>query len=152
MQYQTSTLHSFRTNQNKSEELLYPNFSHYQDNFLNNKTCSKKKLIQKLHTQQCDLLLQDLVSSVGYEYRQIIETTVPWVYTTAAILTHVPDETLNIEAVIKPFQWPVYNNQKRLSKNLNCLYKFFCVADMVGLGPFDCLRHFRFECSTTISE
>jgi hypothetical protein len=53
------------------------------------------------------LLLQDVVASALLKYRQIIDTTVPWVFTTAAILAPLPDETNNIKAVIKPFQGPV---------------------------------------------
>ena len=60
----------------------------------------------KSYLQECDLLLQDIVPS--YLYQQLIDTTVPWVYTTASILMPAPAaNSFNINAVIKPFQWPV---------------------------------------------
>lgn len=39
--------------------------------------------------------------------QQIVDITVPWVFTSASLLMHVPDESVNIYAVVKPFQWPV---------------------------------------------
>jgi hypothetical protein len=41
------------------------------------------------------------------EHQQIVDITVPWVFTSASLLMHVPDESVNIYAVVKPFQWPV---------------------------------------------
>nr|CAH0103843.1 unnamed protein product [Daphnia galeata] len=38
----------------------------------------------------------------------LLYITVPWVFTTAAILAHIPDETLNVNAIIKPFQWAIW--------------------------------------------
>lgn len=78
--------------------------------FLDKQKCSLLKVIfiqQNNVLQRCDLLLQDVVASVLYKYQPVIDTTVPWVYTTSALLTHISDDTLNIKAVIKPFQWPV---------------------------------------------
>ncbi len=51
------------------------------------------------------MLLQDVMPS--QERQQIVDITVPWVYTSASLLMHVPDESVNIHAVVKPFQWPV---------------------------------------------
>ncbi|EFX87004.1 hypothetical protein DAPPUDRAFT_235850 [Daphnia pulex] len=56
--------------------------------------------------QQCDLLLQDVIPT--QEHTQIVDITVPWVYTSASLLMHVPDESVNIYAVVKPFQWPIW--------------------------------------------
>ena len=39
---------------------------------------------------------------------KIVDLTFPWTYDNFAILIPVPDETANINAVIKPFQWPVH--------------------------------------------
>jgi ionotropic glutamate receptor len=33
--------------------------------------------------------------------------TVPWIYSSYALLMPIQDEPANICAVIKPFQWPV---------------------------------------------
>ncbi|EFX87007.1 hypothetical protein DAPPUDRAFT_312495 [Daphnia pulex] len=56
---------------------------------------------------ECDLLLQDVVPS--YRYHKLIDITVPWVYTSSAILMPVPvDSSFNINALIKPFQWPIW--------------------------------------------
>jgi hypothetical protein len=33
--------------------------------------------------------------------------TLPWIYDHFAFLIPVPDESANINAVVKPFQWPV---------------------------------------------
>jgi ionotropic glutamate receptor len=40
------------------------------------------------------------------ERQKIIDTTVPWIYRGFGILISVEDDTANVQAVIKPFQWP----------------------------------------------
>jgi ionotropic glutamate receptor len=35
------------------------------------------------------------------------DVTLPWAYDHFSFLIPVPDETANINAVVKPFQWPV---------------------------------------------
>jgi hypothetical protein len=42
-----------------------------------------------------------------YQRQQIIDMTVPWIYSSYALLMPIQDESANIYAVIKPFQWPV---------------------------------------------
>jgi hypothetical protein len=39
---------------------------------------------------------------------QIIDLTTYWLYDYFALVIPIPDETANTNAVIKPFQWPVY--------------------------------------------
>jgi hypothetical protein len=41
-------------------------------------------------------------------HRSQIEMTTPWIFTNYALLIPVAGDTANINAVIKPFQWPVY--------------------------------------------
>ena len=62
--------------------------------------------------QQCDLLLQDVLPT--NERQQVVDITVPWVYTSVALLMHAPDESANINAITKPFQWPVKRKKKKL--------------------------------------
>ncbi|EFX82115.1 hypothetical protein DAPPUDRAFT_241203 [Daphnia pulex] len=55
---------------------------------------------------QCDLLINNIIPTVSRN--KIVDLTVPWTYDNFAILIPVPDETANINAVIKPFQWPIW--------------------------------------------
>ena len=42
------------------------------------------------------------------ERNKIVDLTLPWTYDHFAFLIPVSVETANINAVIKPFQWPVH--------------------------------------------
>jgi hypothetical protein len=55
--------------------------------------------------QQCDLLTQDVVPTP--QRNKIVDLTTPWYYGNLVCVIPVPDETANINSVIKPFQWPV---------------------------------------------
>ncbi|EFX87003.1 hypothetical protein DAPPUDRAFT_312492 [Daphnia pulex] len=63
-------------------------------------------LFSYLFDQQCDLLLHDVVQT--YRRLKIVDMTVPWVYSSIALLMPVQDDSANVNAVIKPFQWPVW--------------------------------------------
>jgi hypothetical protein len=51
------------------------------------------------------LLVHDVPSLF---YRSRIDMTIPWIFTNYALLIPVAGDTANINAAIKPFQWPVY--------------------------------------------
>jgi hypothetical protein len=48
-----------------------------------------------------------LVQDVTPNYIRQIDITTPWLFTNYALLIPVAGDTANINAVIKPFQWPV---------------------------------------------
>lgn len=56
-------------------------------------------------SQQCDLLAQDVVPK--FQRNQIVDLTTYWYYGDLVFLIPVPDETANINSVVKPFQWMV---------------------------------------------
>jgi hypothetical protein len=51
------------------------------------------------------LLVHDTVPTL--QTSKIVDLTLPWAYDFFAFLIPVPDETANINAVVKPFQWPI---------------------------------------------
>jgi ionotropic glutamate receptor len=51
------------------------------------------------------LLVHDTVSTL--QTSKIVDLTLPWAYDFFAFLIPGPDESTNINAVVKPFQWPV---------------------------------------------
>jgi ionotropic glutamate receptor len=57
------------------------------------------------------LLIHDIAQTI--DRQQTIDMTVPWIYRGFGILIAVEDDTANVKAVIKPFQWPVYNQHKK---------------------------------------
>nr|CAH0104494.1 unnamed protein product [Daphnia galeata] len=56
--------------------------------------------------EQCDLLIQNVLATT--RRNQIVDLTLPWVYDSSAFLIPVPDESANINAIVKPFQWPIW--------------------------------------------
>jgi hypothetical protein len=56
------------------------------------------------------LLIQSVLATT--RRNKIVDLTLPWVYDSSAFLIPVPDETANVNAVVKPFQWQVYTRQK----------------------------------------
>jgi hypothetical protein len=50
---------------------------------------------------------QDVLPS--FQRNKIVNLTAIWVFDNVAFLIPVPDEKANINAVVKPFQWPVRN-------------------------------------------
>ncbi|EFX82168.1 hypothetical protein DAPPUDRAFT_241316 [Daphnia pulex] len=44
----------------------------------------------------------------SFQYNSVVDFTLPWIYDHFAFLIPVPDESANINAVVKPFQWPVW--------------------------------------------
>ncbi|XP_045034758.1 glutamate [NMDA] receptor subunit 1-like [Daphnia magna] len=65
-----------------------------------------KGLFSYLWDEQCDLLLQDVQPT--FRRLQVVDMTLPWNYDYFSFLIPVHDEAANIDAVIKPFQWPVW--------------------------------------------
>jgi hypothetical protein len=55
--------------------------------------------------QQCDLIINDLIPPL---FRKKIDFTTPWIFAYYGLLIPVDDDTANIQAVVKPFQWPVH--------------------------------------------
>nr|CAH0101879.1 unnamed protein product [Daphnia galeata] len=62
-------------------------------------------LFSYLWDQRCDLLITDVPPPF---YRSKIDMTTPWVFSYYGLLIPVNDDTANINAVVKPFQWPVW--------------------------------------------
>ncbi|EFX82357.1 hypothetical protein DAPPUDRAFT_316873 [Daphnia pulex] len=56
--------------------------------------------------QQCDLIIQDVVPT--FQRYKVVDLTTYWIYADAAFLIPASAETANINAVVKPFQWPVW--------------------------------------------
>ena len=56
-------------------------------------------------SQRCDLLVHD--AKPTFKRIQMADHTLPWAYEQFAFLIPVPEETANLNAIIKPFQWPV---------------------------------------------
>ncbi|EFX78662.1 hypothetical protein DAPPUDRAFT_246066 [Daphnia pulex] len=62
---------------------------------------------QHLHViWQCDLLAQDVLPT--FQRNKIVDLTTYWYYGDLVFLIPVPDETANINSVVKPFQWKRY--------------------------------------------
>jgi hypothetical protein len=55
--------------------------------------------------QQADLLIENVVPTT--RRNQIVDLTLPSIYDYYAFVIPIPDESANINAVVKPFQWPV---------------------------------------------
>lgn len=56
--------------------------------------------------QESDFLLQDVMQT--YQRNRYIDMSVPWIFGSFSLLMPVQDDTANVNAVIKPFQWPVF--------------------------------------------
>lgn len=95
---------------------------------------------------------------------QIVDLTLPWVYDSSAFLIPVPDESANINAIVKPFQWPV-SSTIELFINLNIQFSkhpdvllspppicyIYYYLDLVGTWIIDRLCHHRFEYDAILS-
>ncbi|XP_046449207.1 ionotropic receptor 93a-like [Daphnia pulex] len=55
---------------------------------------------------KCDFLTAAVTPTFGR--MKLVDLTVPWVYDCYDLLFAVQDDTVNIDAVVKPFQWPVW--------------------------------------------
>nr|CAH0113367.1 unnamed protein product [Daphnia galeata] len=66
----------------------------------------ERGLFNYLWEQKCDLLVHDTVPT--FQINKMTDVTLPWIYDHFAFLIPVPDETANINAVVKPFQWPIW--------------------------------------------
>jgi ionotropic glutamate receptor len=56
-------------------------------------------------SQQVDLIVIGV--TLNYERFQVVDLSVPWAFETYSFLIPVQNDTANINAVVKPFQWPV---------------------------------------------
>ncbi|XP_046449165.1 ionotropic receptor 93a-like [Daphnia pulex] len=79
-------------------------------------------LFSYLWDRQCDLLLQDVLPT--FRRHEIVDMTLPWNYDYFAFLIPAPDETANIDSIIKPFQWPVW---------LGIIISMVCVIAVMSL-------------------
>jgi hypothetical protein len=55
--------------------------------------------------QKCDFLTAGVTATSGR--MKLADLTVPWMYDCYDLLFAVTEDTVNINAVVKPFQWPV---------------------------------------------
>jgi ionotropic glutamate receptor len=78
------------------------------------------------------LLVHDLVPTS--QRNQIIDLTLPWAYDYFAFLIPAPDETANINSVVKPFQWQVCAFQLALNLYYFNSFKLFNLQVWLGLG------------------
>ena len=69
-----------------------------------------------LYLQQADLLITSVFPTS--QRLKIVDITLPWAYDHFAFLIPVNSEMANIDAVTKPFQWPVKYNFHLRIKNL----------------------------------
>nr|CAH0101875.1 unnamed protein product [Daphnia galeata] len=65
----------------------------------------ERGLFNYLWEQKSDLIIFDVTPSF---YRSNIDMATPWVFSYCGLLIPVYDDTANINAVVKPFQWPVW--------------------------------------------
>ncbi|XP_046641432.1 uncharacterized protein LOC124326572 isoform X2 [Daphnia pulicaria] len=63
-------------------------------------------LLNYLWDQQCELLVNDLIPT--FQRNKVVDFTLPWAYDHIKFLIPVTDESANINAVVKPFQWPIW--------------------------------------------
>nr|CAH0102975.1 unnamed protein product [Daphnia galeata] len=63
-------------------------------------------LFNYLWDQKCELVAQDVVST--FQRNKVVDLTANCIFDNVAFLIPVPDETANINAVVKPFQWPIW--------------------------------------------
>nr|CAH0103311.1 unnamed protein product [Daphnia galeata] len=62
-------------------------------------------LAAQFQFHQADLLIKNVVPTT--RRNQIVNLTLPSIYDYYAFVIPIPDESANINAVVKPFQWPV---------------------------------------------
>jgi hypothetical protein len=90
-------------------------------------------------TQQCDLLFHYILPTI--HRNTIVDLTLPWTYDHFALLIPDPDETANIDSIIKPFQWPVCAVGSILFfKNLVTITSVILFKDLVGSRRIYCMR------------
>jgi hypothetical protein len=93
-------------------------------------------------SQKCDFLIQDVPPSP--QRLKIVDLTAYWFYGSLGFLIPAADETANINAVVKPFQWPVRNTLD--SKCLTCSYSTSFVYQSTGMVGTRCIHWMR-HCS-----
>ncbi len=91
--------------------------------------------------QQSDLIVSAIRSTV--QRNKIVDQTTPWEFSKLGLLIPVQDETANINAVVKPFQWPV--KHKLIIADVN-----YCLLTHLSTGldrtnHFDPVRYRRFK-------
>ncbi len=109
-------------------KITYPSFKRENTLIFN------VNLLSPYLLQQCDLLLQDVLPT--FRRNEIVDMTSPWNYDYFAFLIPVHEETANINAVIKPFQWPVTFKQNEDMQNSSRCYthKFTTIQSNFRFG------------------
>jgi hypothetical protein len=69
-----------------------------------------------------------------FQRNQVVDFTSIWVFDNVAFLIPVPDETANINAVVKPFQWPVRKKYKSYKYFYKIKHSLFNQQIWVGIG------------------
>ena len=85
-----------------------------------------------LLSQQCDLVAQDVLPT--FQRNKVVDLTAIWVFDNIAFVIPVPDETANIDAVVKPFQWPVRKKYKSYKYFYKIKHSLFNQQIWVGIG------------------
>ncbi len=92
-----------------------------------------KWIVSCLLSQQCELVAQDVLPT--FQRNKIVDLTANWVFDNVAFLIPVPVETANMNAVVKPFQWPVRKNTNLwLLIFIKTKHSLFNQQIWVGLG------------------
>jgi hypothetical protein len=100
-------------------------------------------IIHFVNSQEADLLVHDTIAN--FQRNKVVDLTLPWVYGDFVFLIPVPDESANINAVVKPFQWPV-----GIFKELPIIFQIqqrspIRSPGLVRTRNIDRLRHRSFE-------
>ncbi|EFX82128.1 hypothetical protein DAPPUDRAFT_241227 [Daphnia pulex] len=85
-------------------------------------TQNGRGLFSYLFDNQSDLIVSAIVPT--FSRLKIVDITLPWSYGSYVFLLPIPDESANIYAVAKPFQWPVW---------LGLIMAIFCVITILNL-------------------
>ncbi|XP_046449196.1 glutamate [NMDA] receptor subunit 1-like [Daphnia pulex] len=86
-------------------------------------------LFNYLWNQKSDFLVHDTIPT--FQYNSVVDFTMPWIYDYFSFLIPVPDESANINAVVKPFQWPylLFDHQVWLGLGISIV----CVIAVLNL-------------------
>ncbi|XP_046448237.1 uncharacterized protein LOC124197028 isoform X2 [Daphnia pulex] len=85
-------------------------------------TQNGRGLFSYLFDNQSDLIVSAIVPTSSR--LKIVDITLPWSYGSYVFLLPIPDESANIYAVAKPFQWPVW---------LGLIIAIICVITILNL-------------------
>ena len=62
--------------------------------------------------KKCDFLTSGVTPT--FERQKIVDLTLPWMNDCYGLLFAVHEDMANVEAIVKPFQWPVCINERIL--------------------------------------